>query len=103
MNNFQARVCSLFKKKIVSGKVCFEADLNQYKKSVNWENSIKKGFSFIVDTNDEYDVRNLLENKGESQDKPSNYWETLYSESDTQPDQTISILLKTISKYNPLN
>ena len=51
LSNFQVPVCSLFRKKIFSGQVCYEADINQFKNKI----------SFIVDTNDEYDVKNLIQ------------------------------------------
>ena len=64
LGNFQDSVCKVFREKIVNGQVCYEADVNQYKKDiVNWEEALQKGFSFIVDTNDEYDVKNLIREK----------------------------------------
>ena len=55
-DGFQTPVCNLFKEKIVGGQVCYEADINQFKHGVNWADILTKGFGFIVDTNDEYDV-----------------------------------------------
>ena len=63
LSNFQVPVCSLFRKKIFSGQVCYEADLNQFKNKIDWKRALKKGFSFILDTNDEYDVKNLFQRK----------------------------------------
>ena len=57
------KLCSLFRKKIFSGQVCYEADLNQFKNKIDWKKALKKGFSFIIDTNDEYDVKNLFQRK----------------------------------------
>ena len=57
------KLCSLFRKKIFSGQVCYEADLNQFKNKIDWKRALKEGFSFIIDTNDEYDVKNLFQRK----------------------------------------
>lgn len=63
LNNFQVPVCALFKEKIVEGQVCYEADVNQLKNKVDWKSALQKGLSLIIDTNDEYDARNLLVKK----------------------------------------
>ena len=54
-------VCGLFKEKIVEGQLCYEADLNQLKGLVKWRPTLQKGLSLVIDTNDEYDVKNILE------------------------------------------
>ena len=61
---FQDPVCDIFSEKIVGGQVCYETDLNRYREgNQNWEDLLQKGFIFIVDTNEEYDVRNLFERR----------------------------------------
>ena len=55
--SFKTSVCNLFKEKVVAGKVCYEANINQFKHEVNWVDILTKGFGFLVDTNDEYDVK----------------------------------------------
>ena len=54
----------MFRERIIEGRICYEADVNQLrdKDEVNWEKNIQNGFGFLVDTNDEYDVKKLLEN-----------------------------------------
>ena len=59
--DFHVPVCRLFREKIVDGQVCYEADLNQYRDRVNWKEALLSGLSLIIDTNDEYDVKNILE------------------------------------------
>ena len=96
--NFQAPVCDLFREKIVRGQVCYEADLNQFKKDdENWENALKKGFSFIVDLNEEYYVKHLYEKTSteSSGKKKNNVSTTVYKSTET--DKKLNILLKTIS------
>ena len=53
--------CSLFTQKVLNGQVCYEANLNQLRKDLNWDSALKDGFSFVVDTNDEYLVENIVE------------------------------------------
>ena len=53
----------MFRERIIEGRICYEADVNQLrdKDEVKWEKNIQNGFGFLVDTNDEYDVKKLLE------------------------------------------
>ena len=61
--DFQGSLCRIFREKVVSGQVCYEADINQFKNNVHsWKRSLQRGFSFIVDTNEEYDVKNIITN-----------------------------------------
>ena len=60
-NTGDVPICGLFTEKIVKGQVCYEADLNQFKDLVNWEDALQEGLSMVIDTNDEYDVKNILE------------------------------------------
>ena len=96
--NFQVPVCDIFREKIVTGQVCFEADINQFKNNSDyWEDALKKGFSFIIDLNEEYDVRHLLEKiSAESNDRMKINISTVYKSTET--DRKMNILLKTISK-----
>ena len=47
----------VFRPTIVTDQVCYEADMNQFKHEINWLETLTKGFGFLVDTNDEYDVK----------------------------------------------
>ena len=95
LSDFQVPVCSLFRKKIFSGQVCYEADLNQFKNKIDWKRALKKGFSFIIDTNDEYDVKNLLERKFSSRLENNLIFNSF---KETEDDNKFSVMLKTISK-----
>ena len=96
VGNFSDPVCYLFREKIVNGQVCYEADVNQYKKDiVNWEEALQKGFSFIIDTNDEYNVKNLMERKASSERNEKRKSHSTYRQ--TEEDNFFSILLRTIS------
>ena len=95
LNNFQGQFCSLFREKIVDGQVCYEADLNQFKKKDNWAKTLHSGLSLIIDTNAEYDVKNILESKS-SKNKES--LESFDSFKKNEEESSFTILLKTISK-----
>ena len=96
LNNFQVPVCSLFREKVVAGQVCYEADINQFKQKLNWEEALKKGFGFLVDTNDEYDVKKQTRETSETMEKSSKSFD-VYKHSENE--NTFRIMLKTISKY----
>ena len=94
-------VCSLFRERIVNGQVCYEADINQYKTEDNWEVIFKVGLSLIIDTNDEYDVRNILERRTLQVRNSSKIFHTYKHIED---DREIKIMFRTISEIiNKLN
>ena len=97
LSHLQVPVCSIFRKKIFSGQVCYEADLNQFKNKIDWKTALKKGLSFIIDTNDEYDVKNLLQRKS-----PTRLENNLVFNSfkETEDDNKFAVMLKTISEIS---
>ena len=93
---FQTPVCNLFKEKMVAGQVCYEADINQFKDRVNWADILTKGFGFLVDTNDEYDVKKSSRKSPDPETtKKTKKSVDIYKHSETS--DTFRILLKTIS------
>ena len=82
----------------MSGQVCYEVDVSQHReRSANWGDALQRGFSFIIDTNDEYDVKNLLEKKpSERRGNVRYHSDSLYERK--EKDNSLSIFLKTISK-----
>ena len=97
LSHLPVPVCSIFRKKIFSGQVCYEADLNQFKNKIDWKTALKKGISFIVDTNDEYDVKNLFQRQA-SQRLENNLVFNVFKE--TGHDNKFAVMLKTISKIS---
>ena len=93
--NFHVPVCRLFREKIVNGQVCYEADLNQFRDKVKWEEALSSGLNLIIDTNDEYDVRNIME-KNASEEKKIG--KSFNSYKDKKKDSSFTVMLKTISK-----
>ena len=95
LSDFLVPVCRLFREKIINGQVCYEADLNQYRDRVNWKGALSSGLSLIIDTNDEYDVKNIMEKNEPGQKKIENFFNTYENE---KKDNTFTLMLKTISK-----
>ena len=54
-------MCGLFTEKIVEGQLCYQADLNQFKNLVDWREALQDGLSMVIDTTEEYDMKNILE------------------------------------------
>ena len=94
-SNFHVPVCRLFREKIVNGQVCYEADLNQYRDRVNWKEALSSGFNLIIDTNDEYDVKNIMQKKASGRKKIG---KSFNSYQDKKEDNSFTVILKTISK-----
>ena len=100
---FNFPVCSLFREKIVEGQVCYEADINQFKDKVNWVEALSRGLGLIVDTNAEYDVKNLFVHHGVSPGVSPETTEKTKKSFDvfkrSKTEKTFRILLETISNY----
>ena len=96
LDGFEIPVCSLFREKIVGGQVCYEADVNQFKKDVQWLEALHKGFGFIIDTNDEYDMKNLFF-KQYSVPEVKNKNVRIYNDNENEND--FLIMLQTISIF----
>ena len=96
MGGFKDPVCKMFRKKIVDGQVCYEADVNQFKNNItHWEEALQKGFGLIVDTNDEYDVKNLVRRI-----KPEETNRTYSIYKQNKKGNSLRILLKSISNFD---
>ena len=95
--NFKVPVCRLFREKIVNGQVCYEADLNQYRDrdKVNWKEAILAGFNLIIDTNDEYDVKNIMQKKSSG---TKIIGKSFTSYKYKKKENSFTVMLKTISK-----
>ena len=64
LEQFSLPVCQAFKRKILNDQLCYETDLTEYKQYVTYE-VLKKGFSFVVDLNE----NRMTSVKTPSQDK----------------------------------
>ena len=74
--------------------VCAEADLGSYGRRLGWREALQGGLSLAIDTNEEYDVKNLLTRNREKKINQPNIFKA-YPDSREQSD--FSILLGTIS------
>ena len=86
---------------MVEGQVCYEADINQFKDkdTVNWVAALNRGFGFIVDTNEEYDVKHFYENLGVAPETTEKTGKSFDVSKPPETEKTFRILLKTISNY----
>ena len=57
--------CNLFWETVVNGRVCYETGINLHKLDtpMDWNEVLQRGVGFVIDTGEEFDVRNLLEIK----------------------------------------
>ena len=92
--HFTVPVCAAFREKIVGGQLCYQAQLHRYGRG-GWKETLQKGLSLVIDTNQEYDVRNLLTRNTNKQIMDPKTFEA-YPQSNEQ--DSFSILLETISK-----
>ena len=71
----------------------------------SWSRSLKRGFSFILDTNEEYDVMNIIRKTSPENGQPSNSYHSgsVYMQ-DTSANEhnQLTIRLKTISNLKHL-
>ena len=51
-NNFKFPVCSAFRKKIVQGALCYQVDINNFKKEFT-VSELRRGLTFLLDNNDD--------------------------------------------------
>ena len=98
---FQVPVCSIFREKMVGGDICYQADLKQVKK-LHWKKTLQRGLSLIIDTNDEYDVKNLMERKSREKEVSNDFGFDTYKQA--EEEDSFYMMLQTISKdqYNDI-
>ena len=98
--SFSVPVCAAFREKIVGGQLCYEAPLAGYgrMKGERWmrKEALKKGLSLVIDTNQEYDVKNLLTKK---RNPKINDRKTFDAYLESEEETSFSILLGSISMY----
>ena len=96
-SSFTLPVCEIFREKILNGQLCYEADVDSYlREHETWDQTLDLGFNFIVDFNEEYDVKNLIPTQKSKEKWPPSS-STLYLQART--DQIFDIMLNTISQF----
>ena len=88
-------VCGLFTEKIVKGQLCYKAQLNQFKDLVNWRDALQEGLSLVIDTNDEYDLKKILEKQSLARNDQMEIF-PIYKQA--KNFNSFKIMLQTISK-----
>ena len=91
---FSVPVCAVFTEKIVGGQLCYEAQLGRYSRGAGWEETLQRGLSLVIDTNEEYDVKHLFTRLRTNNRKDPN---TFLAYEETKERSSFSILLGTIS------
>ena len=91
--NFAIPVCRLFREKVVAGQVCYEADLSQFRKRVNWKEALLTGLTLIIDTNEEFDVKNIMEKINSEKKKTGKSLNV----KNYKKENSFTVMLKTIS------
>ena len=86
---------------MVGGDICYQADLKQAKK-LHWKKTLQRGLSLIIDTNDEYDVKNLMERKSREKEVSNDFGFDIYKQA--EEEDSFYMMLDTISKdqYNDI-
>merc|ERR1712079_56903 len=57
IDQFDVPVCNSFQAKILNDQLCYEVDLNRFTNKTNIKNELELGFSFIMDYNEDRQVR----------------------------------------------
>ena len=61
-SNFKFPVCSAFRKKKVYGELCYQVNINEFKKSFT-ERDLSRGLTFLLDYNEDRQLsENVVEN-----------------------------------------
>ena len=95
VDHFQAPVCNAFRERVVNDQLCYGIDVNGLRDDLDWEEALQSGLSLVLDTNQEYDVRNLLTEDGNI---GSDALDILNSYDNIQQQEKFKIFLNTISK-----
>ena len=102
VDHFQAPVCTAFRERVVNDQLCYGIDVNGLRDDLDWEEALQSGLSLVLDTNQEYDVRNLLTEDGNI---GTEALDILNPYDNIQLQEKFAIFLNTISKviYSILN
>ena len=62
IDQFEDRVCDIFKAKVLNDQLCYEVDPNRFKNKVSSQ-YLKRGLTFYVDTNNEKEITTKDDNE----------------------------------------
>ena len=92
IDQFAVPVCNAFKAKVVNDQLCYEVDLNDFSIENNVDKMLESGFAFIMDYNEDRQVRFYSDNNKDANEGLVNW----ISASDN--DEKAFIYLNTIGK-----
>ena len=95
IDQFELPVCNSFEATILNDQLCYKIDLEKYADDENVEDNLKLGFNFILDYNEDRQVK--FDEKVE--DNIQNISGLARSILDSNQDQQATIYLNTIGKY----
>ena len=87
---FEVPVCNSFKPKILNDQLCYQVDLNRYSSENNRIRELESGFAFIMDFNEDRQVRFFKEFKNRTEEGLVNWI------SESNHDESAFIYLNTI-------
>ena len=91
--NFTFPVCSAFRKRIVQGALCYQVNINNFKKSFT-ERELRRGLTFLLDYNED---RQLSENVEENVEENAQHNNMVDKFLDFVEDDKAMIHIDTIS------
>ena len=98
LGNIRVPVCNIFKKKIIEGHVCYEAGIRKELETGRRRKKTAPGtLSLVIDTNEEYDVRHLLESESHQTKETQQHYYAFKQSGD--PNGMTVLFRSTISKY----
>ena len=90
---FEVPVCNSFQAKILNDQQCYQVDLNRFSNKNNRVRELESGFAFIMDFNEDRQVRFYKEFKNGTEEGLVNWI------SESNHDESAFIYLDTIGNY----
>ena len=100
-DHFEVPVCNSFQAKVLNDQLCYEVDLNKYANNNNMKKALKSGFRFILDYNEDRQVKTITESMLLNKDDQIDWFDNLNPEAEAEKDNHAFIYLDTIG--NKLN
>ena len=99
IDDFDIPVCNIFKPKHYLDQLCYETNLQKQKDSLKIDKQLEKGFTLVLDYNEERQISNKITSKNES-----NISKSIYSKENDRDSflvyvNTISICLYVILMF----
>ena len=96
IDQFDGPVCNAFRTKIINDQLCYEVDLNKYVNEMNLNKALKSGFRFLLDYNEDRQVKTITESMSVYKDDRIDWFDNLNPEAEAEKDNHAFIYLDTI-------